>query len=85
MVNNKLRKKLPRKSIVFDNPSFDNSIIGVQGKHVIYDFDLMVEELASDDNIPLIEAQEFIEYNTLRTMPYINIKYRPIIKFNEEE
>lgn len=52
---------------VFSNPSFNNSIIGISyDGRAIYDFDLMEEE-----SIDFEDALEFIEYNTLRALPYM--------------
>lgn len=66
-------------AVVFDNPSFDNSIIGmtIDGE-VVYSLSKMIEELSSDDGISLEEAQEFIDYNTIRILPYIE-QFRPVI------
>lgn len=56
---------------LFDNPSFDNSIIGISNDDkVVYDLNKMIKELAEDDGISEEEALEFIEYNTLRAIPY---------------
>ena len=58
--------------IVFDNPSFNTAIIGVSTDgRAVYDYDLMVEHLAREDNISEEEAADFIDYNTLRIIPYI--------------
>lgn len=57
---------------IFVNPDFDDAIIGVTtDDRVVYDYDLMIESLAKRDNMPLDEAQEFIDYNTVRTIPYM--------------
>lgn len=59
-------------SIVFENPDYDDAIIGVSDDgRVVYSFDRMVESLMAEDNIEEIDAIEFIEYNTLRALPYI--------------
>ena len=58
--------------IVFDNPDFDGAIIGVSTDgRVVYDYDLMIEHLVSVDNMSAEEAADFIDYNTLRMIPYI--------------
>lgn len=57
---------------VFSNPSFNNSIIGISyDGRVIYDFDLMIEDLMEEESIDFEDALEFIEYNTLRALPYM--------------
>lgn len=66
-------------SIILDNPSFDNSIVGVdENGRVIYSFDKMIEELSQEDSISLDEAAEYIEYNAIRAIPYMG-EYAPII------
>lgn len=88
MVNEKLREEIAKQgyenSIVYDTPSFDDSIVGVTdtGK-VAYSYELMVEEYVRDDNpnykeLPsdeyydrCTEAIEFIDYNTVRGTPYM--------------
>jgi hypothetical protein len=60
-------------SIVFENPDYDSAIIGVteDDDRVVYDFDLMVKHLVDTDGITELEAIEFIEYNTIRSLPYV--------------
>lgn len=58
-------------ALKFENPNFDDSIIGVsEDGRLIYDYDSMVQELMIKDNISELEAIEFIDYNTLRALPY---------------
>lgn len=79
MINKDLRRKLPLNSIVLDDESYDNSIIGVTlDGRIIYDYDLMIEELMQDDDCSMEEAIDWIEYNTLRAIPYMGNK-APII------
>lgn len=58
-------------SIVFDNPDYVSAAIGFtdDGK-VVYDFDLMVESLM-EEGMTEDDSIEFIEYNTIRALPYI--------------
>jgi hypothetical protein len=74
-VNNSIRDILPDGAIVFDNPAFDNSIIGttLEG-NVIYDYENMVDELSNDESMSESEAIEFIDYNTIRALPYTGDK-----------
>ena len=70
-VNLELREELPEDAIVFDNMSYDGSIIGVTTDgSVVYDFDKMVEELMQDEEWSYEDAVEWIEYNTVRALPY---------------
>ena len=59
--------------VYFTNPNFNESIIGISiDDRVIYDYDSMVNELMKTDNISCEEAIDFIEYNTIRALPYID-------------
>lgn len=59
-------------SIVFENPDYDSAIIGYDDNtgRIIYDYDKMIEHLMGADGMTYEEAMEFIEYNTLRAIPY---------------
>ena len=104
MINEDLRKKIDdagfTNSIVYDNPSFDDSIIGVDdnGK-IVYSFQLMIDEFIRDEMNETFdglhsdeyydkrdEAIEFIEYNTVRATPYMSTYGIPplIIDYNHE-
>ena len=79
--NEALENGIIRKDALrFDNPSFDNSIIAVDyyGR-LIYDYDLMIEELMKNDNISGEEAIDFISYNTLRSLDYQSDNTKPIV------
>ena len=59
------------EAVVFDNPDYDDAIIGVTDEgRVVYDFDAMVKILVERDGMDATEAIEFIEYNTIRAIPY---------------
>ena len=64
---------------MFENPAFVNAIVGFDMHHkkVVYDYDKMVGCLMDEDGMSEEEAIEFIDYNTLRTVPYM--KNAPII------
>ena len=80
-VNQQLRDELPEDAIVFDNMSYDSSIIGVtiDGK-VVYDYNKMIEELMNDEEWCYEDAAEWIDYNTIRSLPYAG-KNAPIIMY----
>lgn len=80
-VNLELRSELPEDAIVFDNMSYDSSIIGVttDGK-VVYDYDKMIEELMQNEEWSYEEAAEWINYNTIRSLPYAG-ENAPIIMY----
>lgn len=67
--------------IVFSNDSYDDALIGIsEDGRAIYDFDLMVKWLMVQDNMSDTDAIEWIEYNTIRSLPYIGDK-APIIMY----
>ena len=70
-VNLELRAELPEDAIVFDNMSYDGSIVGVTTDgRVVYDYDKMIEELMSEEGWSYEDAAEWIDYNTIRSIPY---------------
>lgn len=57
--------------VLFSYPSYSNAFIGIShDNRAIYDFELMVKQLCTEDNISESEAIDFIEYNTIRALPY---------------
>lgn len=82
-VNVDIRNKLPTGSVVFDNHAYDNSIIGItlDGK-VIYGYERMIKELMNDEHWNETDAIEWVEYNTIRSLPYFGDK-APIIVYLE--
>lgn len=71
-------------SIVFENPDYDDAIIGVShDDRVIYSYDKMVECLVKADGMTEEEAMEFIDYNTIRAIPYAG-ELAPIVLMNED-
>ena len=56
---------------IFENPNYDSAIIGMSNEgRVIYDYEKMAEYLMDTDDMTYEEAIEFIEYNTIRAIPY---------------
>lgn len=83
-VNLEVRKKLPVGASVFEDSSFDNSIIGVSlDGRLIYSFEKMVQEYMMDNNCDELCAIEWIEHNTLRALPYWGNK-APIVVYTYE-
>lgn len=83
-VNLQLRAELPEDAIVFDNMSYDGSIVGVTTDgRVVYDYDKMIEELMEDEGWSYNEAVDWIEFNTIRSLPYAGEK-APIIMYGLE-
>lgn len=83
-VNQEIRNKLPPDAVIFDNHAYDNSIIGTTfDGRAIYGFDKMVEELMQDEGLTEEEAIEWLEYNTIRALPYGGEKTQLVV-YTEE-
>lgn len=90
MVDKKLRAALAayceeagleesEQPIILDAASYDGSIVGVtENNRIVYSLNSMVSELAADEGWTLEEAIEWIEYNTMRAIPYMG-DHAPII------
>ena len=69
-------------SIVFENPDYDDAIIGVShDDRVIYDYELMIEYLVENDGMTEEDAADFISYDTLRSLTYIGEPLKPIVMY----
>ena len=67
--------------IIFSNPDYASAFIGVsEDNSAVYDYDKMVKYLMDKDDMTDIEAIEFVEYNTIRSLPYF--ENAPIIIHN---
>lgn len=72
------------ETVFFTNPDFIDAIIGIsEDGCLIYSFSKMVESLMLSDNMSYEDAIEFIDYNTIRALPYMGDK-RPIVMYNIE-
>ena len=59
-------------TIVFENPGYAEAFVGVtEDGRAVYDFEKMVVSLQEEDGMEEMDAIEFIEYNTIRAIPYI--------------
>ena len=71
-------------SIIFENPDYDAAIVGVSSDNrVIYDYDEMIACLMIEDDMTMEEAMDFIDYNTLRAIPYAG-ENAPIVMYKFE-
>lgn len=58
-------------TVIFESPGYADAFIGVTTDgRAVYDFDKMVSCLMENDAMTEEEAVEFIEYNTIRSLPY---------------
>lgn len=74
-----LNERECQESTFFTNPSYITAVLGISDDNkVIYSYDKMVEYLMNNDGMSYEDAVEFIEYNTIRTIPYMGEK-APII------
>ena len=63
------------------NFSYDAALIGVtHDNRAVYDYEKMVEWLIKEEDFSYEEAAEWIDYNTLRALPYMG-EDGPIIMY----
>lgn len=63
------------------NFSYDDALIGVSHDgRAIYDYDKMIEWLMNTEGWDYIDAVEWIEFNTIRALPYMG-EDAPIIMY----
>ncbi len=75
MTNDELKELLCDMGLegitVLENPSYSTAVIGLShDDRLIYDYDKMVDFLVETDGMTPEEAMEFIDYNTIRALPY---------------
>lgn len=68
-------------AVVFENPSYETAIVGydIHSKKIIYDYNLMIYYLVVNEQMTEEEAAEFIDFNTIRSLDYI--ENAPIILY----
>ena len=70
--------------VIFKNPSYDSALIGVShDNRAVYDYDLMVKYLIDTEDMSYEEAEDFISYNTIRALPYVDGS--PVVVYNVSE
>lgn len=68
-------------TVMFENPDFAGAFIGTDSDgRAVYDFELMVRCLMEEDGMSDDEAREFIDYNTLRAIPYMG-EMAPVVVY----
>lgn len=66
-------------TIFFENPSFVKAITGItDSEQLIYDYELMIASAMEEENWSEEEAIEWIDYNTIRSIPYMG-QHHPIV------
>lgn len=65
---------------------FNRAIIGLTPDHrVVYSRGKMVDQLMEDDDSTEEEAEEWIDYNTIRSLPYMGENAPIIVDMSTEE
>lgn len=69
---------------VFENPSFEDALIGVSSNdRAIYNYDKMVKSAVQQEGWTEEEARDWIDYNIIRSLSYI--ENGPIILYSLTE
>ena len=72
------------ESLVFENPDYATAFVGVDNNNrAVYDYELMVAHLRVFEGMDESEAREFIDYNTIRALPYY--EHGPTVIFTSLE
>ena len=71
-------------TVVLENPSYLNAIIGITDEGALcYSYEKMIKCLMEEDKIEQEDAMEFIDYNTIRALPYASsMGVRPIVVYD---
>lgn len=76
-----LRKELPEETVVFDNFAYDDAIIGISSDgRAVYDYEKMVEDLVANEEFTYAEAEDWLDYNAIRSLPYAG-ESAPIVMY----
>lgn len=71
-------------TVVLESPDYLSAIVGISEEgRLIYSYDKMVEHLMTAENMDAEEAMEFIDYNTIRALPYA-AEMAPIVLYDIE-
>lgn len=69
-------------TVLLENPDYLSAITGVSDTgRLIYSYEKMVEHLMKEDEMEEEDAIEFIDYNTIRALPYMGDN-APIISYD---
>ena len=72
-------------AIIFETPSYCSAFIGISHDgRAVYDFEEMIRYLMDGNGMSYEEAVEFIDYNTIRAIPYFGAK-APIVLYPIQE
>lgn len=66
---------------ILANYSYDSALIGVtEDGRAVYDYEKMIDWLVETEGFTEMEAIEWIDYNTIRALPYMGDK-APLIMY----
>ena len=67
--------------LLLANYSYDDALVGVtEDGRAVYDYDRMVAWLVETEGFTELDAIEWIDYNTIRALPYMGDK-APLIMY----
>ena len=70
--------------MTFGGPDYEDALIGVsEDNRAFYDYDLMIGSLMDHDDMTYEEAIDWIDFNTIRSLPYAGSD-APIIMYRLE-
>ena len=71
--------------VIFQDYSYDDALIGVtHDNRAVYDYEKMRWYLVEQDGFTMEEATEWIDYNTIRALPYAG-EDGPIVMYSLED
>ena len=71
-------------TVILESPDYLSAIVGISEEgRLIYSYDKMVKHLMTAENMDAEEAMEFIDYNTIRALPYAG-EMAPIVLYDIE-
>ena len=71
-------------TVVLESPDYLSAIVGISEEgRLIYSYNKMIEHLMTVENMDAEEAMEFIDYNTIRALPYAG-EMAPIVLYDIE-
>lgn len=60
------------KIVVLEGDEFADGCIGItEDNRLVYSYDKLADSIARHDEVSVEDAIDFIEYNTIRSLPYI--------------
>jgi len=68
--------------VILEPEYYDEAIVGTdQAGRLIYSYEKLIETISSHDGMTYEDAMEWVDYNTLRAIPYMG-EFAPIIMFD---